>query len=626
MSPEIPQQWTDIQRQQQNQLQREQSEVLILSKIQRGSLSNESVVLYLQKFHNVDLSKYTSEIKKKFIEEIQIIFSELKDFDENMITKLRDVRESMSCWSETWKSNEYYRNMILWNKINTRIIILQESLKVINGEKIQIDGKEYNKTDYNSLKEQITQLDQENGIHIFSKLESKPIATNFRWLASLFYQELNKNIANPQPNGSLWYRDVLTWLSSIDASWRAEKLTNVKLINGKVLNLYELYKEYNKIYQVFVTQNQIFQIWNKKWRIDTKWFWFNDNYLFWYDKLEKIYTEKLWDIEKMNTADLIIMMRVLVWICPVFWDVVWWIDDLKQAKWWINFDGSIQWLWENMFWYFTWVLWVTLVWGTFAKIAKWPKLTKALMKLWQIIEKLSKWSWLIELGKNEKVIQMLEMMKWFVPKAWELLENIKNWAKKWTQKIADTLPNTTSVVTKPKKQVLPKTKIILWNIESLQKVEKYSIEICKSLWITKNSQKYKNIVSDVNLLLKQTSYDIENKISNYMEILKLNPNFSFWKLDKNFSPSIILHGYLKLLHNNELKDILIHQSNNSIIFNMIDNMRFNIPDNWEDFQLLLKIFEDFPEKNVLSSLQVLDIFSSKSTELSRDEKYKLCRL
>lgn len=618
------------------QFQKEKEQVLMLSKAQRATLSNEVIVSYLNKFHNVDISKYSKDIQQKFIEEIQMIFSEFKDFDESMITRLREIRENMSFWQETWKSNAYYRNMILWNKINTRITILQESITTIYWEKIKIWNIEYNKKDFTELKEETTKLDQKNWLNLFSKLESKPIATNYWGLSGLFYQELQNKITNPQPPWSLNYRDVMTGLSSINALWNAEKLTNVKLINGQVINLFELYKEYNKFYQIFENQNQIFQIWNKQLQT-TNWFWFQQQYNWlWYDKLEKVYAEKLWDIEKMGTADLLIMMRVLFGILPLF-DAVSSYDDLKQAKWWINFDGSLQETWETALWYASPVLWVlSVIWVWYGiKVAlNSPKYAKIMVTIWKIVDKLSKWSWLVELGKNEKVMKMLEMMKWVIPKVEELLEKIKNWGKQGTQKVADTFPNTTRVIVKPKKQVLPKIQpgIILWNIESMQEIEKYSMDISNSLWISKNSEKYKIIFSDVNLLLKTASHSIESNLLLYKEILKLNPNFSFGKSEfKNpsnllKSPSHILYVYGNLLRENELKDILIHQWDNKIIFRMIDDIWFEIPNNWEEFNSLLKIFENFPNQNISTRLKILDIFSSESDNITKDEKYKLATL
>jgi len=65
----------------------------MLSQAQRNSLSSEAVSSYLKNHHNIDLSKYSSEIKEKFIQEIQMLFSEFKNFDTSMIPRLRAIRE-----------------------------------------------------------------------------------------------------------------------------------------------------------------------------------------------------------------------------------------------------------------------------------------------------------------------------------------------------------------------------------------------------------------------------------------------------------------------------------------------------------------------------------------------------
>jgi hypothetical protein len=56
---------------------------------------------------------------------------------------------------------------------------------------------------------------------------------------------------------------------------------------------------------------------------------------------------------------------------------------------------------------------------------------------------------------------------------------------------------------------------------------------------------------------------------------------------------------------------------------MINDIGFLIPDNKEDFQLLFKVFEDFPDQNISSRIEALDIFSSGSNAISNEEKYKI---
>lgn len=408
---------------QQKRFQKEREEVFMLLKSQRKVLSNEAIISYVEKFHHIDLSKYSPEISKKFVEEIQKIFKEFNDFDESMITKLRSIREWMSFWMESWKSNEYYRNMIIWNALQTRIIYLKWAIDSITWDKIKVGNKEYNKADYENFKNKTTNLDEKKWINIFSKINLEE-TQKFK---EIFAREIKKQVDKSNPKYNLIISDLIRLPQVVWEKW-FENLTQVKLKNWETLNLEELFLEYNKNYKDFKNKNRVFEFWNKQlksWM--TNWFWFQEGkYNLWYDELKETYAKDL-DIEKMSLADLVIMLRVLFWIVPVAWDALWWYDDGKQALAKMNFDWSMQWLGENIFMYLVSLLELSIVWWWFAKLAKWPKLTKTMITLWKIIEKFSKTpEMLSELAKNEKVIQMLESMKWVVPKVSELLDKISS--------------------------------------------------------------------------------------------------------------------------------------------------------------------------------------------------------
>ena len=81
---------------QEARLQKEKEQVLIMSKIQTKELSNDAILTYLEKNYQIDMSKYPQEVKQKMVEEVQMIFEKFKNFDENMIPKLKEMRESMS--------------------------------------------------------------------------------------------------------------------------------------------------------------------------------------------------------------------------------------------------------------------------------------------------------------------------------------------------------------------------------------------------------------------------------------------------------------------------------------------------------------------------------------------------
>ncbi len=408
----------------------------MLSQAQRNSLSNEVISSYLKNHHNIDITKYSPEIQKKFVEEVSMLFAEFKDFDTNMITSLRSIREWMSFWMEEWKKDDYYRNMIIWNALQSRIIAIKLAIDTITWEKIKIWNKEYNKADYEELKTKTTKLDQNHWLNIFSKLENSPILTNYWKIASAFSNELKDKIVNPQPSWNLSYDEIIRTLPKAWNKWDFEKLTKVTLKNGQTINLVELSEEYIKTYKNFENKNQIFEKWNKQISTSQKWFWFSDPKVYWmdYDKIKDVYKDKFEELnlENMWMADLVIMMRVLFSIIPVVWNSVWWYDDGKQALAWVNFDGSMHGIWENVFMYLISWLQLTIVWWWFAKLAKWPKLAKAMMTIWKIIEKLSKSPEMLkDLAKNEKVMKMLEAMKWVVPNIDNLLAKIRKAKTLW---------------------------------------------------------------------------------------------------------------------------------------------------------------------------------------------------
>lgn len=386
---------------QEQRFQKEKEEVLMLSKSQRNTLSNEVISLYLEKHHKIDLSKYSPEIKQKFIEEIQMLFTEFNNFDESMITKLRSIREGMSMWMESGKSDEYYRNMIIWNAIETRVTIFKSTIQTQYWETIDIKWKKVNKSDYQKLETNIKNLDSQNGLSVFETILSKLRPTINGWL--------NFNTIN--------FQDII----------KQECQKNKKIYSP------ELYQEYNKYYQEFVWKNIIFNAKNGNGVISYKWkwFWLTTWWVNWLtnDRLKDIYNDKFEELNLENiwVTDLVIMLRVLFWVIPVAWDVVWWYDDGKQALAWVNFDWSMQWMWENVFMYLISWLQLSLVWWWFAKLAKWPKLAKAMMMIWKIIDKLSKSPEILkDIAKNEKVMKMLEAMKWVVPKIAELLQKLKS--------------------------------------------------------------------------------------------------------------------------------------------------------------------------------------------------------
>ena len=118
------------------------------------------------------MSKYPQEVKQKMVEEVQMIFEKFKNFDENMIPKLKEMRESMSFWQESWKSNEYYRNMIISSKIDEKVKVLKAAVETQYGETTQIKWKLVNKVDYEDMKNWLQDLDNQTWLKIFDKIEN----------------------------------------------------------------------------------------------------------------------------------------------------------------------------------------------------------------------------------------------------------------------------------------------------------------------------------------------------------------------------------------------------------------------------------------------------------------------
>ncbi len=406
----------------QKELEKQKEQITLLTKLQLWFLSDDVISSYLSKNHGLDLNNFDEINKKRFLEEIRFIFSEFKDFDESMVTRLKEIRENMSFWLENWKSNDYYIWMILSNKINTRILVLQESLKTINWERIKVWNTEYNKDEYGSFKTWIQDLDIKNWLNLFSKVDLENYWFDFK---QGFVQEIKWKVDKSNPKYNLIISDLNRLSQVIWEKW-FENLKEVKLTNWKTINLEELYKEYNKLYSDFKTKNKVFEFGNKQLSKSENGFWFNDaKYWLWYDQLEKAYEDKIQDVEKMWVTDLVIMLRVLFWIVPVAWDFDWWINDLRQAKSWINFDWSIQWIPENLLGYLTGALWVSIVWWKIATVLKWEKLAKVMVTMNKVIDRLWRLPDLWEIAKNEKIMWLLEGMKGIIPNVKELLDKVK---------------------------------------------------------------------------------------------------------------------------------------------------------------------------------------------------------
>lgn len=561
---------------QEKQLQKEKEQVLLLSKIQRGSLSNESLSTYLQKYHEVDISKYSPEIKQKFLEEISMLFEEFKDFDESMITKLKSIREEMSFWLEEWKSSEYYRNMIIWNAIESRVKVLQETINTQYWETMELKWTKVNKADFTHFETNIRNLDTQNGVNVFESVLSKLRPAINGWLNfnTLNFQEIFKKEC------------IKSWVKYND----------------------ELYKEYNKVYQAFVWKNMVFNakdgngIIKYKW----KWFWFSS----WWingltsERLKDIYKDKVEaiNLEKMGTADLVILLRVLFWIVPVAWDVVWWYDDGKQALAWINFDWSMHWLWENTFMYLISGLQLSIVWGTFAKLAKWPRLAKVMITIWKIIDKLLKSPEMLkDLAKNEKIVRMLEVMKGLVPNIEVLLQKIKQ------PKIVVENINTNALSNKEKLPKVKRLQKLEQTKDSLYYNSHFSTEIPESLK-SQNPLAWKN-TEDEKIIqsFQKSGKPTQESYLEQLNILSKIPNEIMQYLD-NLDISLFRKKNFHYIYS----DVLEKVSDKLTYFSstQLENIKSKIRLYIERKIIVHKYFDDFKDnpKKLLAQHWDIDIW------------------
>lgn len=402
---------------------------------------------YLKTFHNINLNSYKEEIKTKLIYEIKKIFKEIKLYPISIVQDLREIREWMSFWLEKWKSDDYYRSMILTNKIDKSMIILDNYAKTITSESQEIWWKKIHKEWYQKLTNEITKLNKEYSINI----NQDQIITNKTNLRDAFFEEIIKKLDKNDPK----YWEKLQALKSRNPQklywqWIHIEITNSKNEKVDILNVK---RDYEEKYSDFSSLQNVYENWNKllkeyKWN----WFWFDTIIQssiwttkawtyekVWHKDLEKLYKEELWkiNIDKMWIADLVIMLRIIFLALPLelipvvgIWlaipqNITWWMDDIKQAYKQINFDWSVQGIWENVMWYVTWILWITVVWWTFWKLAKWPKLAKAIEMIWKIIDKMKNLWNLKELWQNPKIMSMLEWMSQISPKIKELINKIK---------------------------------------------------------------------------------------------------------------------------------------------------------------------------------------------------------
>lgn len=265
---------------------------------------------YLKKYQSLDLNTFDPLNKQRFLDEINILFSEFKDFKEQIpekAKKLREVREKMSCWVEFWKSEQFYQSMILSNFLDKRILMLKEAHRLLTWKNEKIGSKTVNSESFHTFKDWITKIDRINWVDVFSHIDSNSSSFSMEELVEKEYSKVA-------------YSEI------------TDK-KNVKLQNGNIIDLEQVTEEYKNLYWKYRNERTIFDLWSNQLANTKTWFGFDEakNWL-WYTRLEELCSDKLLDIWKMWVADIVIMIRVLASIIPVAWDVLWWVDDFLQAN------------------------------------------------------------------------------------------------------------------------------------------------------------------------------------------------------------------------------------------------------------------------------------------------------
>jgi hypothetical protein len=399
----------------------------------------KDTINYLRTYLKIDISNYSQDIQRRYVEELQSVIDDLRDFDDSMIPRLRSIREWMSFWMEKEKPPAYYKSMILSRAIEKRAILIHEAVKIIAWPAlVNPDARvgSFNERDYKVWKARCYQLDEALGCELFEKIDPNKIYS-LKWN----FCELMKWQIDPNDPRYTTIQDELKRIqtSGLDRSeWLFQNLRSVTLRNRQKVDLWSHYTAYDDTLNAFKKKNFFFQAWNRQMKEEKKWFGFDRTITtygkVWYDTLENMFAEKLGNVESMSPADLVIMLRVLFSVVPVAGDVLGWYDDIRQANAGINFDGSIQWVSGNILSYLTGALGLTIAGGVFAKIAKWPKYVKVIAKISEVVNQLSKSGWLEQLAKNEQVMKMLEAMSGVVPNTKDLLTKIKNTTTAATQK------------------------------------------------------------------------------------------------------------------------------------------------------------------------------------------------
>ncbi len=409
--------------------------------------------------------KIPEQVKENMLLDFEKAIEKIKKIDLSKIEDLKSLRAKMSFGLNKKETDGDILQIILWQAFTNEISLKASVIKrCFVDETVRMGKTEYHKKTLDTLKKEVLELDEEYGLNVSSIIKEWIEKWSSMKILDKILEASDLSKGKRHHIRQLFRIEDDTWESNIDIS-----------IWGKSYNLITLLGKYNKAFGKFrwwqnnrftEIKNDILDEWNQ-------WFEGKMENLLW---LEKIDTDididnQIQDkIDKMNLADLVIILNQLAGIAPVYG----WLQDLSVAYTWVDFDGRLPSNFERSFLLVMGALDVSVAWSWISKLWKAKKLEKMISILDKIKEAFTRKNILIELVefKNEKLLNFLAK---FVPglkkrlKEIELIskniiDNFDNLPKsKKTMELLEKFPNI-----KPEKEIIIDgvhyafSKVFLW--------------------------------------------------------------------------------------------------------------------------------------------------------------------
>lgn len=338
------------------------------------------------------------------------------DISKQDIQNLREKRESRTCWFESWKQDGFYLEMILKSNLLSQVDIKTTLLhRCFDDETIQIDTREFHKKSFENFISKRDELDNKYWI------DTKQI----------FNENIDLELDNKSKENFLLLRLWnLLWLNSDEKiSIFNTPRDIIKQINWEQVDVRQLFQEYFNLFSDFQS-NQIDKFENPKSKL-LNW----KNYI---DKIfddDNIYDLNIQDddissnIEKCETADIILLWNQISTIAPIL-DIYWWYKDLVDWIDWIDENWKKMNEFNQVLYIMFWTIWIVPWFWVMSKLWKLKKIEK-IVSLWT---KLFEEIW-------QRILDWKIVVEWVFSK---LLENIwKIWFfrdlmnKTWLNKIIE---------------------------------------------------------------------------------------------------------------------------------------------------------------------------------------------